>query len=253
MPRNAREHSASGIYHVFIRGINRQAIFEEDDDFCRFLVITEKAKTKSVFSLYGYCLMDNHVHLLLRVGNEDIGQTVKRITTAYAMWFNWKYDRTGHLFQDRFGSEPVETDEYVLQALRYIHNNPIKAKICRSPERYRWSSYQSYLDAAQGLTDTDFVEKMITSYSSNWKEWFIDFSKGSSDTELIDVETRQRLTDELLRNTIFESFGFERASDISTLSKEERDSAVRVFKEEGFGLRQIVRVTGIPYGIVRRR
>jgi len=135
MPRIARQLSETGTYHVFLRGIDRLAIFEESEDFLRFRDIIAKARSSSRFSLLGYCLMGNHIHMLMRTGEEDIGQSVKRVAGGYAAWFNWKYDRVGHLFQERFGSEPIETDNYLLAALRYIHQNPVKAKICMLPEQ----------------------------------------------------------------------------------------------------------------------
>lgn len=85
--------------------------------------------------------MGNHVHLLLREGKEPLSQIFKRLGVRYVYWYNWKYKRTGHLFQDRFKSEPVEDDTYFLAVLRYIYQNPVKAGLCEKPEEYQWSSY----------------------------------------------------------------------------------------------------------------
>lgn len=89
--------------------------------------------------------MTNHVHMLLKTETEEIGDVVKRITLGYAQYHNVKNGRTGHLFQNRFKSEPVNTDEYFLVVLRYIHQNPIKAGIVKRIEDYRWSSYNAYI------------------------------------------------------------------------------------------------------------
>ena len=234
-----------------MRGINRQAIFTESDDYLKFQTIVSNAKEKSGFELYGYCLLSNHCHLLLKAQNEGIGHSIKRIATAYAGWFNWKYDRVGHLFQDRFGSEAVETDEYLLAALRYIHQNPVKARICKSPEHYEWSSYHDYLGSAQGLTDTAFVTGLASSYSKDWKSWFVEFTNADNKDSFIDLATQLKLSDDSLRLRIAEQFDLKVATDLNMLDKMQRDSAVQILKEEGFGLRQITRVTGIPYGIVR--
>ena len=145
MPRSARKRSASGIYHIMLRGINRQDIFHDEDDKQRFLGILKKVKETSLCEVYGYCLMGNHVHLLIREGKEALSQIMKRVGTAYAYWYNTKYERIGHLFQDRFKSENVDDDSYFLSVLRYIHQNPLKAKMVNTMSEYVWSSYESYI------------------------------------------------------------------------------------------------------------
>ncbi|WP_366923915.1 transposase [Metallumcola ferriviriculae] len=144
MGREARKRSSTGIYHIMLRGIDKRDIFLDDEDKIRFMEKLMKAKETGKFELYGYCLMDNHVHLLIKE-NEDIGASIKRITVGYVWWHNNKYGRTGHLFQNRYKSEPVETESYLLTVLRYIHQNPVKAKIVLQAKDYSWSSYKQYL------------------------------------------------------------------------------------------------------------
>lgn len=129
MPRKARIESKSGIYHIMLRGINRQQIFEDDEDFEKFLWVLKDVKQLSRFKLYGYCLMGNHIHLLLKPENEPLELIFRRIGSKYVYWYNLKYQRTGHLFQDRFKSEPVENISGFFVVLRYIHQNPVKAKV----------------------------------------------------------------------------------------------------------------------------
>ena len=109
MPRRAREKSNSGIYHIMLRGANRQEIFHEDEDNLRFLVILDKYSRQSEAKVYGWCLMDNHVHILLREGLEELSLTMKRVGVSFVWYYNNKYETTGHLFQDRFKSEKVES------------------------------------------------------------------------------------------------------------------------------------------------
>jgi REP element-mobilizing transposase RayT len=123
-----------------IRGVNRQVIFERDDDRCRFLGILAHVKGLTGCRIYAYCLMDNHVHLLLREGHEPLALVMKRLTVRYARWFNETYGRVGHLFQGRFRSYPVEDDPYLVTVLRYIWQNPVRAGLCSSAAAYPWSS-----------------------------------------------------------------------------------------------------------------
>ena len=140
MPRQRRQLSESGVHHVMMRGINRDALFLEDADRQRFLDDLGRAGVLSGCRVLAYCLMPNHVHLLVRTGEEPLGEAMKRVGVRYSGWFNRKYGRAGHLFQDRFRSRPVDTDAYFTAALRYIWNNPVEAGMVGRPEDYPWSS-----------------------------------------------------------------------------------------------------------------
>ncbi|MGI5879834.1 MAG: transposase [Syntrophomonadaceae bacterium] len=140
MPRTARKKSETGIYNIIIRGINRQNIFEDDEDRIRFLETLDRYKEETGCELYAYCLMSNHVHLLVKENDDGLSSFMKRVNGSYAYWYNWKYDHVGHLFQDRFKSEPVDDDTYFLTVIRYIHRNPLTAGMTDGLE-YAWSSY----------------------------------------------------------------------------------------------------------------
>lgn len=161
MSRGARMKSRSGIYHVMLRGANRQEIFHDDEDCIKFLDIIGKYKMKSGLEVYAWCLMNNHVHLLLKEGNEDISITMKRIGVSFVCHYNWKYKTTGHLFQDRFKSENVETNKYLFTVIRYIHQNPVKAGIVNRVDDWRWSSCLGYYgkNDPRKLLNHDFILK----------------------------------------------------------------------------------------------
>ncbi|WP_308211980.1 transposase [Neobacillus cucumis] len=120
MPRVARVKSWSGIYHVMLRGANRQEIFHEEEDCLTFLRILERYKIKSELKIFAWCLMGNHVHLLVKEGNEPLSTTMKRIGVSFVSYYNWKYQTNGHLFQGRFRSENVEDVRYILTVVSYI-------------------------------------------------------------------------------------------------------------------------------------
>ena len=160
MPRQAREKSGIEVYHVMLRGINQQQIFEDERDNEEFIEVIGKVKEISKFQLYAYCLMGNHVHLLLKVETEELEQIFKRIGVRYVQYYNFKYKRVGHLFQDRFKSEPIEDDRYLLAVLRYIHQNPLKAGLCKKIDGYKWNSYKEYM-TTPSITDTSFILDII--------------------------------------------------------------------------------------------
>ncbi|MBS3994265.1 MAG: transposase [Alkaliphilus sp.] len=136
MPIIARTKSDMGIYHIILRGINRQSIFDEDVDRERFIETMVKYREKCAYGVLGYCLRGNHVHLLLKEEKENISQAMKRIISSYVYWYNRKYERCGHLFQERYKSEPVSSDAYLLTVLRCIHQNPLKAQIISDLSSY---------------------------------------------------------------------------------------------------------------------
>ena len=161
MARTARTVGDSGIYHVMLRGINRQRIFEDDEDRDRFLEILKKSREKDGFDLIAWCLMPNHVHLLIKENEVKLGTIFRRIGASYVYWYNGKYERTGHLFQDRYKSEPVEDDAFFLTVIRYIHRNPVKAGLCERPEEYEYSSLKKYFEE-DGLHDSGMVREMTS-------------------------------------------------------------------------------------------
>ena len=126
MPREARKLSGSNIYHVMLRGINRQDIFEDDSDRRHFMFVLKECKEISGFRLHAFVLMSNHIHVLIEPADEPLDTVISRIGIRYAVWYNRKYQRAGHLFQDRFRSENVETDQYYMTVFRYILRNPAK-------------------------------------------------------------------------------------------------------------------------------
>lgn len=141
MTRQARKKSITGIYHVILKGIDGRNLFMDDSDWLIFMEKLNKAREAGEFHLHVYCLMDNHVHLLIKEG-EALGRSIKRMTVGYVQLHNNKYERSGHLFQNRFKSEAVEDDRYLMTVIRYSHQNPLKAEMVTRLEDYPWSSYQ---------------------------------------------------------------------------------------------------------------
>ena len=170
MPRQSREKSDTGIYHVMLRGINRQDIFEDEEDYRKMILflrgLVERTDDNGLriqpsCLIYSYCLMSNHLHLLVKEKDEGVSEAVKRIGILYAQYFNRKYERNGHLFQDRFRSEPVNSMEYFVTLIRYIHQNPVKAGLVDHVSEYPWSSWSEYVSHTDGFCATSAVLSRI--------------------------------------------------------------------------------------------
>lgn len=161
MPRIPRIIFENAFYHVFSRGNNKQKIFLEESDYRKFLKIIGKLKEKYDHLLFGYCLMPNHFHLLIETRKMPISKILSSLLTSYTIYFNKKYKRSGHLFQDRFRSLICDKENYFLTVARYIHLNPVKAQLVNKPEDYPWSSHNEYLGKARGLVDKDLLLGML--------------------------------------------------------------------------------------------
>ena len=174
MSREARKKSESGIYHVVLRGHNREKIFKDDADKEKFLQTLERYKEISKFKIYGYCIMEDHVHLLLHEQDESLDLIMRRIGASFVYWYNFKYKRYGHLFHDRYKSEGVETLKYFLTVLRFIHNNPKKEGLVDNISDYKWSSYNDYINN-EGITDKDFALMIMSDDYARAIEEFVRF------------------------------------------------------------------------------
>ncbi|MCT4606821.1 MAG: transposase [Marinisporobacter sp.] len=250
MPRKARRKSESGIYHIMMRGINRQSIFEDEEDCIKFIQTIKKYKEKSGYQVYAYCLMGNHAHVLLKIGKEPLEQVMRRICGSYVYWYNNKYDRIGNLFQDRFKSEPVEDDKYLLTVQRYIHQNPIKAGLVTNIEEYKWSSYDEYVNKVD-LIDIGFTLNILNNDRKNAIERFIQYNNEINDDACLDIEKRRRITDEEARTIIKKVCKINHTSDLQNFDRCTRNTYLRKLKEKyKLSIRQIARLTDINRGII---
>lgn len=139
-----RQWYEGAIYHVTVRGNRRDDIFRDKEDFKYYLNIIEEALLYYIqfnYKIICYCLMDNHVHLMIKTDIEPLGKLMGRISASYTRYFNKKYNYIGHLFQDRYFSELIKSDKQMLETSRYIHLNPVKAKMVETAGAYIWSSY----------------------------------------------------------------------------------------------------------------
>jgi len=153
MPRTARIAPKEFVYHILTRGNNRQDIFQDEEDYRKYLSILKKYKEKYDFKLYHYVLMTNHVHLVIEPTDTGgaLSQIMKGINLSYAQHYKTKYKYIGHFWQDRYKSIIISKDEYLLACGSYVELNPVRANMVKDPKEYIWSSYGAY---AYGKRDT---------------------------------------------------------------------------------------------------
>jgi putative transposase len=256
MPRYARQKSQTGIYHIMVRGINRQDIFYDEYDYQRYLDTLHRIKDENNSVLLGYCLMSNHLHLLINEGKADISNMMKRIGTSYAYRFNLKYDRSGHVFQDRFKSESVESDTYLLTVIRYIHNNPVSAGMVSKPEDYSWSSCAGYYqenDCETGLTDTRLILSIFSEDKKQAIEMFKMHHAEIQGEECLDDRVRRRKSNEEVTDEIRTILKGKPITVLQNMERKERNEILQEIKEiQGSSLRQIARITGLGLYLIHQ-
>ncbi|WP_100333126.1 transposase [Bacillus alkalisoli] len=253
MPRAPRKRSTTGIYHVMIRGVNRQIIFEDREDKKKFLTTLKKVKDLSDCKLFAYCLMDNHVHLLLKESPEmSVSDIMKRTSSRYVVWYNRKYERYGHLFQNRFKSENVETVDYFRTVLRYIHQNPLKAGHVTNVFESKWTSLPEYLSTSY-IIDTKPVLKLFENNSTNNSsiQNFKIFMSEQSEEECLDLETKA--SDEEVKMFLTMKLGIKTSSQLQQMNRNSRDDVLKQLKKlKGVSNGQLARITGISKNIIQR-
>ncbi|MEK6602437.1 MAG: transposase [Candidatus Binatota bacterium] len=146
MARRPRVFAPGLLYHVIVRGNQRQKAFLDDTDYQVYLERLARYRRKYNYTLYAYCLMPNHVHLLLESSNQPLAKFMQGLQQSYTQYFNLRHHKVGHLFQGRYKAIICQKDEYLLELVRYIHLNPVRARIVPKPEQYRYSGYRVYLE-----------------------------------------------------------------------------------------------------------
>ena len=248
--RIPRKQSPADIYHIIARGTGQQLIFEDDEDRRVFLGLLALAIKDNGAELYAWCLMGNHFHLLVHAPLETISAVMQRLCRSYAMWFNGRTGRSGHLFQERFRSEPIADEAYLLTVVRYIHENPQKAGLAVTRE-YRWSSYREYVGrGGRALCSTDFVLGVFGGVErfemfhrqSHGEDGCLDIDAARNATRSMPDSRAIELARELLPEMPL--------SDIKALPAQERNRRLAMLKDAGLSIRQIQRLTGLGRNII---
>ncbi len=144
MPTKRRQESSTGFYHVIVKGINKERIFNQRRERIYFKKIILKHLKKYQVEIYAYCIMSNHAHIMIRAEIQELSMFMARILAEYASYYNYKHYRNGHVFQNRFTSECIEDEAYFWNCIRYIHMNPVKANMVKVPLKYKYSSMNEY-------------------------------------------------------------------------------------------------------------
>lgn len=242
--RRARVKSKSGYYHLVIRGVNKQNIFYEDADRQYFKTLMKRIGRKYKIVFHSYTIMDNHVHLLIEDSVNNLSKFMQVLCSVYARYFNRKYDRIGHLYQDRFASETIENNGYLVIVCRYILLNPEKAGICKAKD-YRWSSYNSY------ASTKDFVSCRVFPGLLGSLESFYRYINEKNDDECLEIGLRPSEKAERNIEIVKKVLKCNNPIINSNLPKQKIIEIIRILRNRGLSINTISRITGIGRYIIQ--
>ena len=247
MPHTPRKKSESGFHHVVAKGAGGQIIFEDDGDRRFYLKTLESALEGRSVEVHAYCMMDNHVHLLVKDPNDQLGFFMKQLDETYAMYFGKKTGRVGHVFSGRFWSEPLETDERFLATLRYIHANPEPAGMSAAKD-FPWSSYKAYT-GKKSFATTDLALELLGGAAA-----FEEFQNSGAAMALPfkGSTLRRHLTSDEAVAVAVALIGRDALNNIRAMKPRDRADLLAKLVRAGFTDAEISRVTGLGKSSLHR-
>lgn len=249
MARHARKISSTGVYHIMLRGINKEQIFKKSYYKTKIIKFLKEVKEEIDFSIIAYCVMDNHLHLLAKIGDEDLKNVMKKLNVKFALYYNHLEERYGYVFQDRFKSEAVEDEKYLLGALRYIHNNPVKAALTDNIINYQWSSAKDYVFNNTDLIDENYMNFILNLFKT--KDYFLNFHKSFDDNLYLDTKEEQTMNIKSIIQYEIEQFvnqyGIVDQNQILPNMKEEL--AKKLIKRNLITVKEVAALCNLPYKV----
>lgn len=254
MSRKARNFSETGIYHIIIRGNNQQNIFNDDEDRLILLNRIQKYSSELNIHIYAYCLMNNHVHMLIGNANPNMSKFMLKLNTSYSRLFNMKYERSGHLFQGRYLSKPVKNNAICMKVIRYILQNPQKAGLGRYDE-FIWNSFHSIVDDNLSFIykpilkvhiDKDFIFNLFINKTN-----FISYLNISTEEVFMEYEGKKYINDNNCIILIKKIMNITNIYQINKIPIDEIIKYLKTIKSFGISQNQISRITGISRKIIR--
>jgi len=250
MARQARGISNTGYYHVIMRGNNKDYIFNNSKDKAYYMEVLLKLQEEGLINLAAWCLMDNHVHLAIKADSDNMTTAMKRLNVKYAMMYHREHQTVGHVFQDRFKSEPIESDEYLMMVIRYIHQNPVKSKKVNKLEAYKWSSYNNYVKGHMNESMTYVMGLFYNSISA-----FQEFHQQEDEREYLEIKEDQIKFKEEKAHRIITKHCNKKGILYDKEIKKNREMMKEIISDlvenSGLSLRSIAKMTNISYSTVQ--
>lgn len=228
------------VYHITARAINKSILFHEESDYYCYLAYLKKSKNTFGVKVLSYVLMDNHVHQILKGSSENISRFMNSVLSKYARFYNKKYERIGHVFNERFGRERIDDEQYLYNCIRYIHQNPVKARICKTTYQYKFSSTHAFRNSKKnlnGIVDLNELDNLLDfEYFKTWNE------EENADHFL--EPKPNKTADKYVEELLFEIANVKNYSEYELLDEVKQNLAIKLILDEGYPITQLIRLTG---------
>jgi len=245
MARTARQFSKNGTYHVVLRGFNRQKIFFDTADRKSFLERLKRYKDLDGHKILAYILMESNMHLIVQEGKTSISRFMQQIQTSFVYYYNKKYNRQGAVFQDRYSSEPLETELEIMSAMRYVHQI-IANDYSEHMHSPLWTSYNAYLNDDDAVVDIELITRVLKTKDSYFK--FMNMIE----THKFMEPTLPNISDGRVYLEISRRLKPYNVESLKELHKNEQKKVLaNVLKVDGVGLRQLSRVAEVGLTVIR--
>jgi len=254
LARVPRQFSKTGFYHVMMRGINREWIFEGVEAKEEMLNILEEKVADSHVAIYAYCIMDNHIHLVLKAEPDDLVTFMKKVNGSYALNYNWRKNREGPVFHGRYKSECVEDEQYFWGVLRYLHLNPVHAHMVKAAQEYKWSSLNDYLLGKSRLLDESAFQLKRENFSDN--KSFLKMHEEEDLNVYLDVEEDLvKIKGSVARRLIHKAIAGSKVPNVLELRQKEdvlQNLLRKLALEVKLTYKEIAELTNLSYSMVQR-
>ena len=253
MSRVARVQSPTDYYHVMMRGNNKESIFTRTSEKSYFKDLLKEVMEEGLIDIAAYCIMDNHVHIVIKAELNNMTKALKKINIKYAMNFNKERNRIGHVFQDRYKSEIVGNDMHLIQVIRYVHNNPVKAKMVKECNDYKWSSFNEYIKENKSRIVSKRQKEIILSLNNGIGN-FIEFHKIEDDNEYLEINEDRDLyrleKAQRIISTYFKEKGIIEAKELNINPIFLEEIIIKLLDNTKLSQRKIASILGISHNSV---
>jgi len=198
MPRMPRNIFETSFFHIIVQGINKEYIFQKDEHIKKYLYLVKKYSAIHNIKIISYCIMNNHAHFLIYTKDiESMSKTMQKSNILYSRYYNENENRVGHLFRNRYISQPIVNRHHLFQCLVYIHRNPVKAGIVNKLDQYHYSSYNDYQNKS-GIVDKELLELVFDS-SYHYMDIFMQIHKSQDIDNVFDVEEENYVYNDIIK------------------------------------------------------
>lgn len=262
MPRTLRRANRANYNHVILRGITEVPVFVDDEDREKFLELLSESINEYDIELHAYCLMDNHIHLLVFVQGDCLSAFIQKLASRYVSYYNYRHLRSGSLFQGRFRHEPIRNRDYYLSVLRYIHKDPENSGI-GAFDSFKWSSFLAFKSASEGINGTSEGEPGVSEEDTyvpvtttpaldmlRGFEGFYEFVSRSDDIIGMDIDNNSVESDERVSIFLSRRLNIKTPRAINKMSIKSRNMLIREMRALGITASQISRLTGVSRTII---